>query len=116
MHFGITSCFSHGHLYVALSRATNPENVFVLTGDGDRLTRNVVHWSLATFNTSDRTIYVRNSIEVQQVNYRFDRMLENAKRWLNSIRKDDGLQNWYTGWKINKSNRGAKMQKTEMTV
>ena len=49
-------------------------------------------------------------MEVAQVNYRFDGMLENAKRWLNSIRKHDGLRNWYTGWKINKSNRGAKMQ------
>ncbi len=38
-----SSCFAHGHLYVTLSRATHPENVFVCLGNSKRKTRNVVY-------------------------------------------------------------------------
>ena len=37
----LVQCFSHGQLYVALSR-TNPRNVFIYTVDGSRRTVNVV--------------------------------------------------------------------------
>ena len=36
-------CFSRGQLYVALSRTTNPSNVFVLTGNNTKKTKNVVY-------------------------------------------------------------------------
>ncbi|CDF38756.1 unnamed protein product [Chondrus crispus] len=36
-------CFSHGQLYVALSRTTHPGNVTVLTRESNETTRNVVY-------------------------------------------------------------------------
>ena len=41
-------CFAHGQLYVALSRATHPGNVYLLSGDGERRTRNVVYPEVIT--------------------------------------------------------------------
>ncbi|CDF77418.1 ATP dependant DNA helicase [Chondrus crispus] len=36
-------CFSHGQLYVALSRTTHPSNFTILTSESDATTRNVVY-------------------------------------------------------------------------
>ena len=36
-------CFSHGHLYVALSRTTHPSNVTILTRESNGTTRNVAY-------------------------------------------------------------------------
>ena len=41
-----SQCFSHGKLHVALSRKTNPRNVFILTTDGSKRTRNVAFLEL----------------------------------------------------------------------
>ncbi len=38
-----SSCFAHGQLDVALSRATHPGNVFVLLDNSKRKTKNVVY-------------------------------------------------------------------------
>ena len=35
-------CFAHGQLYVALSRATHPENVYVCTGNGQNKTNSLL--------------------------------------------------------------------------
>ena len=45
-------CFSHGQLYVALSRTTHPKNLFILTPNNDKRTRNVVFPEV--FNEGDR--------------------------------------------------------------
>jgi hypothetical protein len=39
----LTPVFAHGQLYVALSRATNCENIFVSLGSQDCKTTNVVY-------------------------------------------------------------------------
>ncbi len=38
-----SSCFAHGQLYVAFSRATHPSNVYVLIDNEQRKTKNVVY-------------------------------------------------------------------------
>ncbi len=38
-----SSCFAHGQLYVALSRATHPKNVYVLIDNDQRKTKNFVY-------------------------------------------------------------------------
>jgi hypothetical protein len=39
----LTPVFAHGQLYVALSRATNCDNVHILLGSQDQKTMNIVH-------------------------------------------------------------------------
>ena len=53
-------CFSRGQLYVALSRTTDPRNVFILTTDGSNRTKNVVFSEL--FGMRQIVPRVRNSV------------------------------------------------------
>ncbi len=53
-------CFSHGKLYVALSRTTNIRNVFICTTNGSSRTKNVVF--LEVFSTRDKCISDEKSV------------------------------------------------------
>ena len=46
-----SACFSHRQLYVALSRTTNPRNVFICTGNGSKLNKKVVHPEFLTVSS-----------------------------------------------------------------
>ena len=53
-------CFSRGQLYAALSRTTDPRNVFIFTTDGSNRTKNVVFSEL--FGMRQIVPRVRNSV------------------------------------------------------